>query len=201
MVLRSNVVELIQIKQFCLQKSLDHFRFDPFLHLRFDGNKKRNKEIAAERLSAEEIVVIEQQDSERKEALNKNCSNLINPDFEHTSCNHLFHCGAGNGNFTVSYDGFFRLCSSLWHPKCIFNLKEFSLSYIWQNFILKVRDMRSNNKEFLEKCRKCEIINLCMWCPAHSYLENNELDEPVKYFCDIAHARAKSLKAERGISK
>jgi len=125
--------------------------------------------------------------------LEKGCDKLINPEFAHYGCNHLFHCGTGNGSFDVSYDGYFRLCSSLWHPDCIYDLKKGTLSESWQEFIPRVRDMRSNRKEFLEKCRKCELINLCLWCPAHSYLETGQLDTPVDYFCEVAHARCKML--------
>jgi len=197
MALRSNVHELHQIACFCRERTKDTFRFDPFLHLRFDGNQGRNEEIKSERLSPMEIVAIEQADSERSQALEKNCDKLINPDLSHVKCNHLFHCGSGNGSFTVSYDGFFRLCSSLWHLDCIYDLKKGSLAEAWQNFIPHVRDMRSNREEFLNKCRICPIINLCIWCPAHSHLETGELDRPVEYFCEVAHARAAALEQDK----
>jgi len=193
MALCSNVNELEEIAKFCRQRTKDYFRFDPFLHLRFDNNKFRNEEIKSERLSPQEIVDIEQKDPQRFGVLEKNCNKLINPHFSQFKCNHLFHCGTGNGSFTVSYDGWFRLCSSLWHPDCIFDIKKGSLSEAWQNFVPKVRDMRSNRIEFLKKCRTCPIINLCIWCPAHAYLENGEMDKPVDYFCEVAHAREEML--------
>jgi radical SAM protein with 4Fe4S-binding SPASM domain len=193
MALRSNAHELSKIAEFCREKTKDYFRFDPFLHLRFDGDSKRNEDIKSERLSPEEIVAIERADVERFGSLEKNCDKLINQDFAHASCNHLFHCGTGNGSFTLSYDGFFRLCSSLWHPDCIYDLKKGSLSEAWNDFIPKVRDMRSNREEFLKKCRVCPIINLCIWCPAHSHLESGKLDMPIDYFCEVAHEREKML--------
>jgi sulfatase maturation enzyme AslB (radical SAM superfamily) len=42
----------------------------------------------------------------------------------------------------------------------------------------------------MEKCCICPIINLCMWCPAVSYLETGQLDSPVNGFCRLAQARA-----------
>jgi radical SAM protein with 4Fe4S-binding SPASM domain len=198
MAVRSNVQELSEIAAFCRARTKDYFRFDPFLHLRFDRDEKRNAEIKSERLSPEEIVSIEQGDSERKQALEKGCDKLIMPGREHGDCKHLFHCGAGQGSFTVSPDGFFRLCSSLWHPDCVYDLKKGTPAEAWQNFIPPVRDMRSEKKEFLERCRRCSIINLCMWCPAHAHLETGELDEPVDYFCEVAHARAAWLKHHTG---
>jgi len=193
MALRSNVDDLPQIAVFCRKRTKDYFRFDPFLHLRFDGNPKRNEEIKSERLSAEEIAAIERADHERRRALEKDCDRLIRPEAEQINCNHLFHCGAGNGSFCVSYDGYFRLCSSLWHPDCIYDLKKGDLTEAWENFVLKVRDMRTTRREFLRKCRKCQIINLCIWCPAHSDLETGNLHTPVDYFCKVAHATAKWL--------
>jgi radical SAM protein with 4Fe4S-binding SPASM domain len=193
MALRSNVHELTAISQFCRQRTKDYFRFDPFLHLRFDADIKRNEEIKSERLLPKEIVTIEKNDPERFQALEKGCDGLINPDFAHFGCDHLFNCGTGNGSFTVSYDGFFRLCSSLWHPDCIYDLKKGMLAEAWHKFVPQVRGMRSKRDDFLKKCRVCPIINLCIWCPAHSYLETAELDNPVDYFCKVAHARSESL--------
>jgi radical SAM protein with 4Fe4S-binding SPASM domain len=193
MALRSNAHELNAIAEFCRQRTKDYFRFDPFLHLRFDANAKRNAEIKSERLLPGEITAIEKEDSERFQALEKSCDKLINPEFSHINCNHLFHCGVGNGSFTVSYDGFFRLCSSLWYPACIYDLKKGSLAEAWQDFVLRVREMRSERADFLKKCRVCPIINLCLWCPAHAHLESGELDKPIDYFCEVAHARASSL--------
>ncbi|TAM38438.1 radical SAM protein [bacterium] len=201
MALLSNVRELPLIAKFCRERTKDYFRFDPFLHLRFDSNALRNKEIISERLSPEEIVRIEQQDPERSRELEKNCGKLINPKFAHFGCNHLFHCATGNSNFAVSYDGYFRLCSLLWHPECIYDLKKGELKEAWESFALRVRDMRSNNEEFLNNCRKCTIINLCMWCPAYSCLETAELDKPVEYFCKVAHAREESLKQTKPINE
>ena len=205
MALRSNVHELPEIASFCRQKTKDYFRFDPFLHLRFDRDPVRNKEIKSERLSPEEIVSLEQSDPERFQSLEKGCDKLIVPEFSSITCNHLFHCGAGNGSFDVSYNGLFRLCSSLWAPDCVYDLRKGHLTEAFNNYVPKVRDMRSDRREFLEMCRVCPIVNLCIWCPAHAYLETGEIDAPVDYFCKVAHARADALgylmSAENGKSK
>ncbi len=193
MALRSNVHELQEIARFCRARTKDSYRFDPLLHLRFDRDPARNAEIRAERLSPDEIVAIERADEARFGALQKGCNELIVPEFAHTGGNHLFHCGVGNGSFTVSYDGKFRLCSSLWHPDTVYDLRQGTLAEAWKQHVPRVRDLRSSRKEFLERCRVCPIINLCLWCPAHSYLETGEMDTVVDYFCRVAHARAKAL--------
>jgi radical SAM protein with 4Fe4S-binding SPASM domain len=197
MALRSNVHELPRIADFCRKITKDFFRFDPFLHLRFDGDPARNEEIKSERLSPKKIVELEQSDPERFSKMEKDCDLLINPEMSRVAENHLFQCGAGFGSFSVSYDGVFRLCPSLWHPDCVYDLRKGSLTDAWKNFVLRVRDARSNRKEFLETCRRCKIINLCLWCPAHAFLETGMLDAPVEYFCKVAHARAAALESKR----
>jgi radical SAM protein with 4Fe4S-binding SPASM domain len=189
MALRSNLHEMPEIARFCREKTKDYFRLDPFLHLRYDGDQKRNADIRSERLSPEEISALECSDPERLEALGNICGKLIASEASFPDCNHLFHCGAGNDNFNVSYDGLFRLCPSLWHPDCVYDLKRGNLKEAWQNFIPLVREMRSNRREFLEECLGCPIVNLCMWCPAYAHLETGAMDSPVDYFCRVAHAR------------
>jgi radical SAM protein with 4Fe4S-binding SPASM domain len=145
-------------------------------------------------LSPDEIVALEKADPQRFESLQNGCDELINEEFSHIGCDHLFHCGAGNGSFNISFDGKFRLCSSLWAPGTTYDLRKGSLTEAWLDLIPKVRDMRSDNTRFLETCRKCELINLCLWCPAHAYLETGDMDGETPYFCEVAHARAAMLR-------
>lgn len=194
MAMRSNFHELPAIAAFCRARTKDYFRFDPQLHLRFDRDERRNEEIKAERLTPEEIVDLEKADGERFSALQKGCDKLINEEFTHIGCDHLFHCGAGNGSFNVSYDGKFRLCSSLWAPETTYDLLKGTLREAWEQLVPQVRDMRSQHPDFLSRCRRCELVNLCLWCPAHSYLETGELDTPIDYFCQVAHARAAAIR-------
>jgi len=192
MALRSNLHEFQEIIQFCREKTKDYYRFDPFLHLRFDGNPKRNQEIRSERLQPEEIVSLERSDPNRIHVLEKACTEMIGPEFSY-DCGHLFHCGAGKGLFTLGYDGTFRLCSSLWAPDCLYDLKKGTLTQALGEFVDKVRQKRSYSEVYLNNCLKCQLKNICSWCPATAYLENGELDSMVEYFCEAAHARAEAL--------
>lgn len=193
MAIRSNLEDMEAIAAFGLTRTKDYYRFDPQLHLRYDGDPIRNEEIKGERLTAEEIVALERADVGRFGALQDSCDTLINEDFTHMGCNHLFHCGAGSGSFNVGYDGTFRLCSSLWAPGTTTNLRDTSLREAWETFVPQVLDMRSQNENFLNTCRKCAIINLCLHCAAHAYLETGSLDGAIPYFCEVAHARAAAI--------
>lgn len=194
MALRSNMHELEAIARFCRERTKDPFRFDPMLHLRFDGNERRNGEIRAERLSPGEIIRIEQADSERSVAMEKRCGMVIAapaPEAE-PDCR-LFQCHAGQESFAVSYDGFFRLCPSLWQRDCVYDLRHGTLAEAWFDFAPRVRAIASNNAEFLQTCRVCPLMNLCQWCPAHAHLECAHLDQRCEYFCRVAHARAEAF--------
>lgn len=233
MALRSNVHELDEIAAFCRARTKDYYRFDPLLHLRFDGDEQRNEQIRAERLSPGEIVTVERADEQRFGALQKGCADgrLIfaqaegAADADHADhtvdaaglplhpdgsvCDHLFHCGAGNGSFSIGYDGTFRLCSSLWHPDCTVSVRPgdrptlVSLREAWEELVPRVHALRSQDPVFLTKCRRCALVNLCLWCPAHAHLETGSgeqgrLDAVPDYFCRVAHARAAALTQRDG---
>lgn len=193
MALRANLHELPEIARFCQEHTGDYFRFDPLLHLRYDGNHQRNAEIKAQRLTPAEIAALERADPERWPALQKNCDKFIASEVPQAGCDHLFHCGAGLKSFMVSSSGSFRLCDSLCHPECVYDLRRGKLREAWEELVPKVRAMRSRSREFQEKCRVCPISNLCLWCPAHAHLETGRLDAWVEYFCQVAQARAQGL--------
>lgn len=194
MAIQANLDEQAAIATLCRTYTKDYFRFDPQLHLRFDGDPARNAEIRAERLTPEQIIGLEGADEERMNSLTKQCATLINNEFRHCGCDHLFHCSAGNSSFNVSYDGRFRLCSPLWAPETVYDLRQGTLAEAWYDFVPRVREMRSTKREFIETCRVCPLFNLCLWCPAHTHLESGELDGPTPYFCAVAHARAEALR-------
>ena len=196
MALRSNVDELEEIKDFCKLTTKNHFRFDPFLHLRLRPDNKRNREIKGERLRPEEIVEIELGDEERKKGLLKQTckEKKIGQQMIHSdNGNHLFHCGAGKTSFALDPYGFFKLCSSLSHPDCVYDLRKGSLKEAWEEFVPKVRGKRTDDEQCSKRCLTCPLVNLCMWCPATAYLECGKLDGCVEDFCRLAHARAETL--------
>lgn len=96
----------------------------------------------------------------------------------------------------ASHGGLFRLCSSLWSPDCVYDLRGGSLAEAWFQFAPKVRDMRSGNREFLRRCRVCPLINPRLWCAAHAFLETGAKDAWCEYFCEVAHARAKAIEQQ-----
>lgn len=198
MALRSNIHDFEEISRFCRERTKDYYRFDPLLTLRYDGDSLRNEEIRAERLSPAEVVAVEQTDEARLGALRRGCDSgeLIRPEQEPQECDHLFRCGAGIGSFSVGYDGAFRLCSSLGHPGTTYDLRGGTVREAWEEWVPRVRALRGTAPGFLERCRRCPLVNLCLWCPAHAALETGAMDEWVEYFCEVAHARAAALQQQ-----
>lgn len=196
MALRSNAHELMEIADFCRRKAGNNFRFDPFLHLRYDRNSMRNEEIRSERLPPDELIALELADRERLVLLKKTCRELTGEDHENPVTGEgepLFRCGAGIGSFTVGFDGTFRLCSSLWHPDCIYDLTKGTLAEAWYDFVPRVRRIKSVKPEYTEKCNTCRIFNMCMWCPAHAHLERDGLDAWIESFCLLARRRVEAI--------
>ena len=197
MALQSNKQEFEQIARFCTKRSSVPFQFDPLLHLRFDGDRNRNQEIINQRLTPEEIAVLEQQNYLQVSTTQKGSDPLVNPGEHNGNGNLLFNCGTGLDECTIGADGTFRLCSSLMHPDCVYDLNNGSLARALTEFVPAVRNMRCHSRYVLETCRQCPIINLCYWCPAHAHLETGSLDGQVPYFCEVAKVRAEGKKIRR----
>jgi len=193
MALHSNARELPAIARFCRERTRDLFRFDPILQLRFDGNEERNEEIRDERLSAEEIIAIDEADPKRSAALEKRCSTTEMSILPQEVNDRLFQCGAGGDRFAVSYNGLFRLCPSLWERDCLYNLRQGTLADAWFDFVPRVLARTSTNHEFLARCCICPLMNQCQWCPAQAYLECGRMDEWCEYFCRVTHIRAETF--------
>jgi len=190
MAMKSNQHELGEIAAFCRRYTKDYFRFDPQLHLRYDRNLSRNLEIKAERLSPAEVAAVERADCQRYQALQRKCDRLL---IKGTGARSLFFCRAGLDSFTIGWDGTFKLCGSLTDPSCTCDLREVPLKKAWGRFAPSVRKRKPGGKRFSEMCGQCELVNLCLWCPAHAYLETGKVDEPVDAFCAVAEARKELL--------
>lgn len=188
-VMRSNLEEFDQIKEFCSTKTSQPFRYDPFLQFRLDGDREKNEKIVAQRLRAEEIFAIEQRDPVlQKLLLEKSCGgerggiSSLDP-------HRLFRCQVGRNSCCIDYQGRLKLCSALDLKSCTVDLKEHSLRWAWEEVVPKLMKMRSEKPAFIKTCGSCDLHESCSWCPAHAVLETGELDGHLPYFCEIAQKR------------
>ncbi len=190
MALKSNIGEMEKIKEFSERHTKDFFRYDYSLHLHYRRDEEKNRSILSERLSADEIRWVEAIDTGREEPSKRACEDRANAGSE--DCGHLFQCGAGLKSFAVSPYGRFKLCGSMTSKAMSYDLRKGSLAEAWEKFSPGVLAMKSSSRDVSEGCAKCELMNLCVWCPAAAFLETGEADSRPEGYCQMAEPRAKT---------
>ena len=64
------------------------------------------------------------------------------PKLAHTGCDHLFHCGAGNGSFTVAPTAPSACAARCGTRDTVYDLRAGSLREAWEEWVPRVRDLR-----------------------------------------------------------
>jgi radical SAM protein with 4Fe4S-binding SPASM domain len=105
----------------------------------------------------------------------------------------LFDCGAGCAMCCVDAYGWLQPCMMLKHPDASYDLKHGSLSEALTTFFARLRETRALNPDYLARCARCFLKDLCEQCPAWSWSEHGTLDTPVDCLCDLTHVRATEL--------
>lgn len=164
----------------------------PGMVLNYDLRARRddpgkNRRIRDLRLTAGAIV----DELSRDPGLREETRMFLRRQPEHAS-DRLFTCGAGLGISVDSY-GFAQMCLLLRHPDTVVDLRQHSLEEVLTELFPAIREMRSEDPLYLQRCAGCFIHSLCDQCPAKSWMEHGTLDTPVDYLCEIAHARARHL--------
>lgn len=150
---------------------------------------EKNHRIQSLRLSPDEVIEFT---SRRREdhlrEMRELCSKFTQPPGRG-----LFPCGAGVSGGCVDAYGTLQLCLLLRHPDTVYDLKEGSLAHAMREFFPKVRQLKAQNLDYLNRCARCFLNGLCEQCPAKSWMEHGTLDTPVDYLCEITHAQARNL--------
>jgi radical SAM protein with 4Fe4S-binding SPASM domain len=148
---------------------------------------EKNHRIQSLRLSPDEVI--EFTSRRREEHLRETrefCSTFTRPPGRG-----LFPCGAGVSGGCVDAYGTLQLCLLLRHPDTVYDLKKGSLTDAMKEFFPKVRQLKAQNLQYLNRCARCFLNGLCEQCPAKSWMEHGTLDTPVDYFCEMTHAQAR----------
>jgi len=103
----------------------------------------------------------------------------------------LFACGAGRGMSIDAY-GIAQPCMGLRAPGFTVDTRVSSLAEALDRFA-SLDGLRATNPDYLRRCAQCFLKGLCEQCPARSWSEHGNLDTPVEYCCEIAHAQARFL--------
>jgi len=103
----------------------------------------------------------------------------------------LFTCGAGHGLSIDAY-GIAQPCLGLRAPQLTMDTQVSSLAEVLDRFV-SLRGLRATNPDYLRRCARCFLKDLCEQCPARSWSEHGTLDTPVEYYCEVVHAQARFL--------
>jgi radical SAM protein with 4Fe4S-binding SPASM domain len=160
-----------------------------FLDLRNrNDNKHKNAKIKTLRVSPQESIKIllnnyPQQFNQFKENYWRNITSLPGP--------RLFRCDAGRHQLTIDAYGRIQPCLGLRAPDLVLH-RGTSLKNALITF-KSLKNLEALNSDYINRCGKCFLRNLCQQCPAKSWSENGTLDTPIEYYCEITHTLAREL--------
>jgi radical SAM protein with 4Fe4S-binding SPASM domain len=177
--LNINVQELKGMQKFAESLGL-HFRFDPMINSRIDGDKAP----LDYRLSPDEVVSLDIADTKRIQAWKEfYIKSLGAPETDR-----LYTCGAGLNSFHIDAYGNLNMCVIARSQS--YNLRRGCFKEGWNSYIKRLRELRFASEP---KCLKCNLNAFCGRCPGWSFTENGDGETAVDFLCEIAHKREKAL--------
>ena len=156
-------------------------------------NEEKNKQIKSLRLSPDEgISVLTRDEAGYRKDMSEFALKFMGPQGDR-----LFACGAGTG---VNIDAYGRAqpCMGVRAPELMADVVRVGangrspLQKALDSFS-RLREIRATNPEYLKRCAVCFLKGMCEQCPAKSWAESGEIDRPVEYLCDVAHAQARFM--------
>lgn len=181
MALTLNEHELWQIKSFVEDELGLQFRFDPLINPRIDYSQAP----LSLRLSPRRAVELEMLDPQRKSGWRTYAENRIS---RHRSHGTVYYCSAGDTGFGIDPYGGLNIC--FFSPGGKFDLRKGSFREGWEGRLLQERSRKIMKHT---KCIDCTIREMCGMCPPNGELEKGDPEEPVDFFCEVAHLRAKNV--------
>jgi MoaA/NifB/PqqE/SkfB family radical SAM enzyme len=156
------------------------FRYDPMIQSRLDGDRRP----LACRLSPEEIVALERQDTRRMQQWREFCRQSVIP----ADRKSLFKCGAGLHSFHLDpYGGLYPCLMTRWLR---YDLRRGSVRAAVRDFLPAVRGLTISHGH---PCGECDQLILCQNCPAWACREAGDPEAPEPFRCRLAHFRRQDL--------
>ncbi len=177
-VTRLNYDELDRIKEYVKGLGVQ-FKPDIMIYPRLDGSL----EPCRFRLSPEEVIRLDNTNGDCEEQ-------MLTEEKLPSPTDNLFRCAAGINSFHISPYGELIFCTFMRKPS--FDLRKGSFK---EGFYSLYPKIRSTKYQTNSKCKDCQIFCLCSQCPALAWLENGNYEEPVNYFCQLAHKLAENERA------
>ncbi len=184
LVVLTNKHEIWDIKRFAEDELGLEFKFDAMINPRLD----HSQEPLALRLTPEEVVSLDVQDSSRLAEWHRFCAYYTAPISEPGQCVELYQCGAGVSSFAIDPSGMLSVCGLSSGDS--YDLKQGTFRDGWEDSVFRRRQKKITRQT---KCVACEIKTMCGMCPANGELENGDPEEPVDFLCRVAHLRSYKL--------
>jgi len=172
--LNLNFQELDRIQQYTEKLGVE-FQLGDILFPKLDGSQKPFEY----RLSTEVVI-----DLERFYPSSEDCQPYT--ELESPPPDHLFRCAAGISSFHISPYGKLIFCTYMRQPH--FDLRKGSFVQGFYSLYPEIRSVRYGTNS---KCRDCKIYYFCHKCPGQIDPEKSDREQPIEYFCELAHKRAK----------
>ncbi len=102
----------------------------------------------------------------------------------------LYNCGTGCSTFHIDPYGNLQPC--LMVNSLTYNILKGSFFKGWHNVIPGIKEKKAS-KDF--KCRTCDKIHLCGFCPPFFKMETGAEETPSEFLCEIGHCRYEKLKS------
>jgi MoaA/NifB/PqqE/SkfB family radical SAM enzyme len=162
-----------------------HYRIGaPWLYFSACGSKRRNAEIARQRLEPKEVVALDQPDPSFEDWLagqeEPSCANRTADD------RLLARCIANRRDFHIDPYGRMTFCCFIKDPALRYDMRRGSFREAWEIFIPGLADRVRGGSEYLENCGRCDLRNDCKWCAVYGYLEHGRHSAKVEYLCQVA---------------
>ena len=176
-----NKHEVWDMQRFAEEELGVEFKFDSLMSPRIDCSQSP----LAVRLTPEECVAFDVQDSKRMDEWKLFAERYFRPANPPEHSDELYHCGGGVSSFTIDPYGGMSICVLSQVDK--FDLRTGHVREGWTSFLRRVRQKKVTR---LTKCTACELKSMCGMCPANGELENGDPEAPVDFLCRVAHLRA-----------
>jgi MoaA/NifB/PqqE/SkfB family radical SAM enzyme len=161
-----------------------------WFYLSASGDSKKNQEIDRQRLTAEQMISIDDIEISRCDAVPSPGSRLDQPDGKP-----LFAaCIKARKDFHIDPYGYMSFCSLAKDPLLRYDLRKGSLAACWEDFIPSLVDKIRAGETYRLNCGSCDLRSDCSWCAVYSYLESGTYDAKIPSLCLYAQRR-KALRA------
>lgn len=153
------------------------FYFDPIITAAIDGDLRPLEY----RLPVESVINLEQEDEDRASAWQE----LYATEYDlGERSRRVFICSAAVSGFHLDPYGVMSPCITARHPR--YDLRQGSFREAWESFFPKMMSQEFTSES---PCIGCQLRGNCNQCPGIAVLEMGDMEKPVPFLCEMAHAR------------